>query len=177
MDDVQNSASSSLPYSRDSRKQSLPHVKDSSSMRQPSRHSPVAPLAPLEYLQNQRRGSITDPSLHAAPTNHPIPNHNGFRQSESSSGTSLSAHEITHKTSSSDLRPNSPYTFGDATSQPIRKLLRSPSTDGDNNNNNRCSPSPTEDSYRSADAVSRNGPGFNASHRTEGESRSVIFYL
>lgn|ERR1700722_141370 len=31
-------------------------------------HSPIAPLAPLEYLQNQRRGSITDPSLHAAPT-------------------------------------------------------------------------------------------------------------
>ncbi|KAI0347536.1 hypothetical protein BDW22DRAFT_1342308 [Trametopsis cervina] len=31
-----------------------------------SRHSPVAPLAPLEFLQNQRRGSITDPSLHAA---------------------------------------------------------------------------------------------------------------
>ncbi|GJE84011.1 hypothetical protein PsYK624_000850 [Phanerochaete sordida] len=31
-----------------------------------SRHSPVTPLAPLEFLQNQRRGSITDPSLHAA---------------------------------------------------------------------------------------------------------------
>ncbi|KAI0092651.1 hypothetical protein BDY19DRAFT_903435 [Irpex rosettiformis] len=34
----------------------------------PSRHSPVLPLAPLKYLQNQRRGSITDPSLHAAST-------------------------------------------------------------------------------------------------------------
>ncbi|KAI0759923.1 hypothetical protein BC629DRAFT_1584256 [Irpex lacteus] len=34
----------------------------------PSRHSPVSPLAPLEFLQNQRRGSITDPSLHAAST-------------------------------------------------------------------------------------------------------------
>lgn len=33
-----------------------------------SRHSPVTPLAPLEFLQNHRRGSITDPSLHAAPT-------------------------------------------------------------------------------------------------------------
>jgi hypothetical protein len=31
-----------------------------------SRHSPVTPLAPLEFLQNQRRGSITDPSLHVA---------------------------------------------------------------------------------------------------------------
>lgn len=28
----------------------------------------VAPLAPLEFLQNHRRGSITDPSLHAAAT-------------------------------------------------------------------------------------------------------------
>ena len=31
-----------------------------------TRHSPVTPLAPLEFLQNQRRGSITDPSLHVA---------------------------------------------------------------------------------------------------------------
>ena len=39
-----------------------------------SRHSPLTPLAPLEFLQNQRRGSITDPSLHAAAPstlNHP----------------------------------------------------------------------------------------------------------
>lgn len=39
-----------------------------------SRQSPVTPLAPLEFLQNQRRGSITDPSLHAAgpsTLNHP----------------------------------------------------------------------------------------------------------
>jgi hypothetical protein len=28
--------------------------------------SSVPPLAPLEYLQNQQRGSITDPSLHVA---------------------------------------------------------------------------------------------------------------
>ena len=33
----------------------------------PSRPSPP-PLAPLEYLQSQRRGSITDPSLHAGPS-------------------------------------------------------------------------------------------------------------
>lgn len=29
--------------------------------------SPIGPLAPLEYLQTHRRGSITDPQLHAAP--------------------------------------------------------------------------------------------------------------
>lgn len=36
-----------------------------------ARYSPTTPLVPLEYLQNQRRGSITDPSLHAAgPSGH-----------------------------------------------------------------------------------------------------------
>ncbi|KAF5363699.1 hypothetical protein D9756_000622 [Leucocoprinus leucothites] len=33
--------------------------------------SPMGPLAPLEYLQTQRRGSITDPQLHAAPNTSP----------------------------------------------------------------------------------------------------------
>lgn len=37
-----------------------------------SRQSQTTPLVPLEFLQNQRRGSITDPSLHAAgPSAHP----------------------------------------------------------------------------------------------------------
>ncbi|KAJ6599064.1 hypothetical protein DFH09DRAFT_1129993 [Mycena vulgaris] len=81
---------------------------------QPSRHSPVAPLAPLEFLQNQRRGSITDPSLHATPRqniNSPF-----FRQD---------------KSNLSEPRPTSPYVFGSAThpadSAQLRKLLRSPS--------------------------------------------------
>jgi hypothetical protein len=39
------------------------HTDNISTSRQ---HSSVPPLAPLEYLQNQPRGSITDPSLHAA---------------------------------------------------------------------------------------------------------------
>jgi hypothetical protein len=34
-----------------------------------SRHSPVISLPPLDYLQQHRRGSITDPSLHAASAN------------------------------------------------------------------------------------------------------------
>jgi len=50
----------------------------------PFTHSPVPPLAPLEYLQNQQRGSITDPALHAASSNiHPntanTSNHNAPR--------------------------------------------------------------------------------------------------
>src|ERR1700722_10483578 len=51
------------PFDRNSVADSSPTKKDI------PRHSPVAPLAPLEYLQNQRRGSITDPSLHAAAPN------------------------------------------------------------------------------------------------------------
>ncbi|KAJ7433847.1 hypothetical protein B0H11DRAFT_2120611 [Mycena galericulata] len=83
---------------------------------QPSRHSPVQPLAPLEFLQNQRRGSITDPSLHATP-----------RQS-------INAQFFRHdKTNLSEPRPASPYVFGSAThaadNAQLRKLLRSPSPD------------------------------------------------
>ncbi|KAJ6485023.1 hypothetical protein C8R47DRAFT_1016829 [Mycena vitilis] len=79
---------------------------------QPSRHSPVAPLAPLEFLQNQRRGSITDPFLHATPRQNL--NSQFFRQDKSD-------------------RPVSPYVFGSATHTPdhshLRKLLRTPSPD------------------------------------------------
>ncbi|KAL0579684.1 hypothetical protein V5O48_002314 [Marasmius crinis-equi] len=88
--------------------------------------SPILPLAPLEYLQNQRRGSITDPSLHAAHKLLPPP----FRP---------------HADPSASLNPSSPstfikdnYTFGDATPRPsatdntqLRKLLHSPSHEQD----------------------------------------------
>ncbi|KAJ7890798.1 hypothetical protein B0H13DRAFT_2039849 [Mycena leptocephala] len=80
---------------------------------QSSRHSPP-PLAPLEFLQNQRRGSITDPSLHATPRQNI--NSSFFRQD---------------KASLSEPRPASPYVFGSANHAPdnthLRKLLRSPS--------------------------------------------------
>ncbi|PPR06958.1 hypothetical protein CVT26_004278 [Gymnopilus dilepis] len=79
----------------------------------PSRHSPVASLASLEFLQNQRRGSITDPSLHAAPVHQPSPS-----SPHSSSRPYLP-----------DPRPSSPFVFGDATvesSSHLRKLLHSP---------------------------------------------------
>ncbi|TFK75906.1 hypothetical protein BDN72DRAFT_874155 [Pluteus cervinus] len=110
--------------------------KDSS-----SRLPPVAPLAPLEYLQNQRRGSITDPSLHAAPTNsiskltsntfrQSIPPHlqqdlhsfsdagggsgHGGGGSGNGNGNGNASANGTSR-SLSDPRPASPYVFGDAT--------------------------------------------------------------
>ncbi|KAF8897536.1 hypothetical protein BD779DRAFT_1491388 [Infundibulicybe gibba] len=101
-----------------------PAPNGSSSSHKDGRHSPVAPLAPLEYLQNQRRGSITDPSLHAAPigSSKLLSNY----RSKPDSDPILKSHI-------SDPRPSSPYVFGDATPHPtetnphIRKLLRSPS--------------------------------------------------
>ncbi|KAJ7781237.1 hypothetical protein B0H16DRAFT_1497581 [Mycena metata] len=82
------------------------------------------PLAPLEFLQNQRRGSITEPSLHAAAL-HATPrqsiNSQFFRQD---------------KSNHSQPRPASPYTFGSAThtadNTQLRKLLRTPSPDREN---------------------------------------------
>ncbi|KIM46184.1 hypothetical protein M413DRAFT_441255 [Hebeloma cylindrosporum] len=80
------------------------------------RHSPVASLASLEFLQTQRRGSITDPSLHKI--------HNSYRhhpEGDSANNKYMSDH-----------RPTSPYVFGDATVEPsshLRKLLHSPSAE------------------------------------------------
>jgi hypothetical protein len=79
--------------------------------------SSVPPLAPLEYLQNQRRGSITDPSLHAASSNtHTNP-------------ATTNHHNAPH--------PASPYVFADAATRnkdnqilQNRKVLHSPSHDG-----------------------------------------------
>jgi len=81
------------------------------------------PLASLEYLQSQRRGSITDPSLHAA--KHP---QNLRVVSEPSSSSS------TPQDPRDEPRPSSTFVFGDATAQVsdgagLRKLLRSPSAE------------------------------------------------
>ncbi|KAF9485351.1 hypothetical protein BDN70DRAFT_871385 [Pholiota conissans] len=103
----------------------------------PARHSPVAALASLEYLQTQRRGSITDPSLHTAnnalkfnsPYRHPPDQHPSASASSSTTHTSAPKHYL------SDPRPSSPYVFGDATAHPVepssqlRKILHSPSLD------------------------------------------------
>ncbi|KAJ7228649.1 hypothetical protein GGX14DRAFT_614165, partial [Mycena pura] len=98
---------------------------------QPTRHSPVAPLAPLEFLQNQRRGSITDPSLHATPRQSVNPQF--FRQD---------------KNNHLEPRPVSPYVFGSAThadNAQLRKLLRSPSPE---TSNSRSSSRIRSDSFR-----------------------------
>lgn len=99
-------------------------TKDSS-----TRHSPLASLASLEYLQTQRRGSITDPFLHASKQSSSLfrPPH---EQTASSSSSGLSSHRM-NSNSDRDLpepRPMSPYTFGNATPRPneLRKLLHSP---------------------------------------------------
>ncbi|KAJ7638815.1 hypothetical protein FB45DRAFT_1055047 [Roridomyces roridus] len=84
-----------------------------SSHNQPHNGTGSNNLAPLEFLQNlnQRRGSITDPSLHAA-----TPRQN------------LNAHFF--RPDKAEPRPTSPYVFGSAThgaeNAQLRKLLHSP---------------------------------------------------
>ncbi|KAJ7047370.1 hypothetical protein C8F04DRAFT_1058586 [Mycena alexandri] len=81
------------------------------------------PLAPLEFLQNQRRGSITEPSLHAAAL-HATPRQN------------INSQFFRQDKSNLQPRPASPYTFGSAThtadNTHLRKLLRTPSPDREN---------------------------------------------
>ncbi|KAJ7700094.1 hypothetical protein B0H17DRAFT_1048551 [Mycena rosella] len=114
---------------------------------QPSRHSPVAPLAPLEFLQNQRRGSITDPSLHATPGPRQNINAQFFRQD---------------KTILAEPRPTSPYVFGSAThaadSPGLRKLLRSPSPGHPHENPTSSTSRIRSDSFRGP-GTQKNGDG------------------
>ena len=98
-----------------------------------SKHSPVASLASLEYLQTHRRGSITDPFLHAS---HVLPQSklsSSLRPSHDQPSSSSSSLSSLHFDSNFDRglpepRPMSPYTFGNATPRPneLRKLLHSP---------------------------------------------------
>ncbi|KAI5125009.1 hypothetical protein M0805_007433 [Coniferiporia weirii] len=98
-----------------------------------ARHSPAPPLAPLEFLQNQRRGSITDPSLHAAS---PSSQHSAMLSSSPGAPAPSSyrqqgqdlllaqAHPFSRqleslpKGTSRAARPTSPFIFGDASAQP-----------------------------------------------------------
>ncbi|GJJ07475.1 hypothetical protein Clacol_001677 [Clathrus columnatus] len=88
-------------------------------------------LQPLEYLQNnQRRGSITDPSLHASPPD-PLDPELSFNSPPRSYS---SEHRV--KRSPRTIRPTSPFVFGDATihssdlvNPSFRGSLRSPSND------------------------------------------------
>lgn len=94
----------------------------------------LLPLAPLSFLQGQRRGSITDPSLHAAANP-------GSALKHSLSAQYLRPRPDFASVSSSDTftkagndRSGSPFTFGDAIpshSSHLRRLLRSPSFDTD----------------------------------------------
>jgi len=123
------------PSSRTQSRYSPPPSSTTMSTRDSSsKHSPVAALASLEYLQTQRRGSITDPFLHAA---HIIPTpkqSSSLRPPhEQPSSSSSSAVSSRHMDSNLDRelpepRPMSPYTFGNATPRPneLRKLLHSP---------------------------------------------------
>ncbi|KAL6299702.1 hypothetical protein BKA93DRAFT_577639 [Sparassis latifolia] len=131
---LENSSTNPLPGSGGS---SGPTSQSKSAMGG-SRYSPVTPLAPLEFLQNQRRGSITDPSLHASP---PMSHsHSGVNSIPPSlrvdpvSGISVSSssHEPQRKSSFSHPRPESPYKFGEASTENanIRRILRSPSIEG-----------------------------------------------
>lgn len=88
-------------------------------------------LQPLEYLQNnQRRGSITDPSLHASPPDPLDPD----ISSNSPPRSYSSEHRV--KRSPRTIRPSSPFVFGDASlhssdlsNSSFRGSLRSPSND------------------------------------------------
>lgn len=144
--------------------QSPPKQLSYSPLQRDSRPTKSPALASLEWLQTQRRGSITDPSLHAAPTaGGSMKLNTAFRQqpeqpSSAGSVPSPGYHESSFKPPMPDPRPASPYVFGDATPQPsdhgshIRKLLRSPSTD---QNGLHVSPSASHDPQD----PSRNYPG------------------
>ena len=88
----------------------------------PRRHSPALPLVPLEFLQSQRRGSLTDPSLHVSPS----PSGNGnsastsFRQPDLLSSQKILKHPDHHLRKIPPpltTRPDTPYRFGEASSQ------------------------------------------------------------
>ncbi|KAF8655270.1 hypothetical protein AX16_003171 [Volvariella volvacea WC 439] len=132
---------------------SPPHI--SPSLKDPaSRHSPITDLAPLEFLQSQRRGSITDPSLHVVSAN-PIPKLSATYRPQTDSlsaplGTSTLLHEPATKGLSTDPRPTSPYIFTEPPSHPaesnaqIRKLLHSPTHETPSTRH----PSPQSDELR-----------------------------
>ena len=106
----------------------IAQISDPSRAKDPQRHSPAPPLAPLEFLQSQRRGSITDPSLHAAST---TSTSRQFSESASISSV-LTNHDLNQISNMADSRPTSNYVFGDASAHSnepnaqLRKLLHTP---------------------------------------------------
>lgn len=128
-------------------------------------HSPVTALASLESLQQiQRRGSITDPYLHAASKSSPNYRHQHDHYSPAPSTAPSSAnHDPTSKHYLPDPRPSSPYVFGDATahsgepSSQLRKILHSPSSD-------HLAPRQPPSLSHDPQASSRNHPGTSLRH-------------
>ncbi|TFK28737.1 hypothetical protein FA15DRAFT_664773 [Coprinopsis marcescibilis] len=116
-------------------------------------------LASLEWLQTQRRGSITDPSLHAASTPGTLKLGNPYRQPPEQTNSASSDTPLKPLRDLPDPRPASSYVFGDATVQQIqpldhssqlRKLLHSPSSE-----HNSLRPTVSHDSHHDSP---RNGP-------------------
>ncbi|TBU32743.1 hypothetical protein BD311DRAFT_654011 [Dichomitus squalens] len=137
-----------------------------------SRQAAVSPLAPLEFLQNQRRGSITDPSLHAGPnppTYHAGPSSgitSPFRRPDSPATSFPSSAPRESRRSFSHSRPLSPYKFGDASSQPnespsanLRRLLRSPSAETDRRTPTQAMSMDNGREGSTLGAMERNGSG------------------
>ncbi|KAJ7179132.1 hypothetical protein C8R46DRAFT_1072592 [Mycena filopes] len=118
-------------------------------------------LAPLEFLQNQRRGSITDPSLHALHAGHPAPRQN----------MNINSQFFRQDKSNLSERPASPYVFGSAThtadNTHLRKLLRTPSPDHGNSHSStsRIPADPYRDSVNpknnGGDAMNIDGEGMH----------------
>lgn len=117
------------------------------------RHSPGISLPPLDLLQQQRRGSVTDPSLHAVSAGSSV-----FRQLDGP-------------------RPSPNYVFGDSslpnnTSEPsskqMRKILRSPSPERDygHHSNGKGALGPRTSSH--TNGVSRN---LNLGDQTRSEDK------
>ncbi|KAG6332600.1 hypothetical protein ID866_6491 [Astraeus odoratus] len=102
-----------------------------------SRHSPGISLPPLDYLQQQRRGSVTDPSLHAASAGPSAARQLDGTDARPFPPSSRSRRAIA---SFAGPRPAANYVFGDSSlsssssepsSKQMRKILRSPSPERD----------------------------------------------
>ena len=93
---------------------------------EPNRLSPATPLAPLEFLQNQRRGSITDPSLHAAPAQ-PLPPLSAAISPRASQPSlrQFAAQDPLSKNITRPTRPGSPYNLGEASAHSSKPSIRS----------------------------------------------------
>ncbi|KAI0045306.1 hypothetical protein FA95DRAFT_1561258 [Auriscalpium vulgare] len=96
------------------------------------RNAAIPPLAPLDYLQSQRRGSITDPSLHAAAHSR-LPRSAVYTAAspDPSFDPPSASREPSSKPAFFGSRPMSPYKFGDASSHsPGHSYTQSPSRRG-----------------------------------------------